>query len=172
MGNWHAQQRGPVRALAAQPRIRTPPAPRAAAVLGLQRSAGNRATVAMLQRQPENSEPFVRRALGTGDTAAVIWKSPDGTIRALVELDGNASLDRYLSGRATIDELVGTGRAVWAQQSVGTLPRPLAPPPAQADPKGDLSHWSARLATLFKQLRTARIVLFKAGRDAGGRSRC
>jgi len=105
---------------------------RADAVLRLQRTAGNRATVAALQRKPAAPDvlaPEVRRASGPEGTAAIIWRSSGGVIEALVELDGNPSLDAYLTGGATLDQLVADGRAMWAQQSLSALPRPEATHP-------------------------------------------
>ena len=151
-----------------------------ARVAAIQRLAGNAAATAYVQRHAGPVQGTVQRgdppatleytastvrAKGPDDTAAVIWRDADGSIIGLAEFAGNAELDRYLKGSAELDDLIAAGQAQWAQLSVSAsaLPRPAAPAGPAPEPAPASSRWGSVakfLATLYKQLRTGRILAF------------
>ncbi|MFI7482634.1 hypothetical protein ACH9EU_09465 [Kocuria sp. M1R5S2] len=166
---------------------------RARAVQQVQRQVGNRAVRLVLQRRagdgplapaaqrdPDGSPGAVRAHLVPAetedDTAAVIWRDEHGSIVALVEFESNAAMTAYTTGRTPLDELLATGRAAVAQQSVAltALPSPPAGTPAgtpagarapageTAERPGAPSRLSEILESAYKQLRTARILAYLA----------
>jgi hypothetical protein len=145
-------------------------------VVAIQRLAGNAAATLFAQGAAPTAEYSAQTVRAEGDgTAAVIWRDAQSSIVALVEFDGNATLDRYLGDAAQLDALVAAGRAQWAQLQVDKV---LLPPPAAAQApaagpakaeQSRASTWGALakiLATLYKQLRTGRILAFLGAKQA------
>ncbi|MFI7741406.1 hypothetical protein [Kocuria rhizosphaericola] len=160
---------------------------RARALRQVQRQVGNRAAQLVLQRRMDDTVagPLVQRgppdapgpvrahlvhAETEADTAAVLWRDEHGSIVALVEFESNAAMTSYVAGRTGLDELLATGRAVVAQQSVAltALPPPSTAtttgartaPEESSKQSGTPGKLSEILETAFKQLRTARILAY------------
>ncbi|MAS38309.1 MAG: hypothetical protein CL610_30205 [Anaerolineaceae bacterium] len=53
------------------------------------------------------------------DTGAVIWRSKDGAIVGILEVENNQLLGEYIAGYVTAAELVAQGKAMWSPMSVG-----------------------------------------------------
>jgi hypothetical protein len=137
--------------------------------------------------------PTVIRARGDDDTASVVWRDPSGTIVGIVEFDTNGSLDAYLGGSTSIDDLVAADRAnvVEGLSITASLPRPdgsspvkTPQPPREAGPASNATETRADstggagflgnlvkiLHGIFKKIRTGRTALFLVAKDAMKRS--
>jgi hypothetical protein len=67
------------------------------------------------------------------DTGAVIWRSKDGAIVGILEVENNQVLGEYIAGLVTAAELVKQGKAMWSPMAVGAEAGTQAEVPGQDD---------------------------------------